>query len=81
MKVLITGATGLVGKEIVSQCLERGFGVHFLTTNKKKLVSKPNYKGFYWNPSNGEINEDCFEGVSVIINLAGASISRRWTSK
>lgn len=80
MKVLITGATGLVGQELVVQCHAEGYDVHFLTTSKNKLVSESNYKGFYWNPKVGEIDENCLKDVSVIINLAGASISKRWTS-
>lgn len=80
MKVLITGATGLVGSELVSQCHKKGYAVNYLTTSKKKIVSEDNYKGFYWNPSTNQIDTDCLKDVSVIINLAGASISKRWTS-
>ena len=79
MKVLITGATGLIGKQIVSLCLNKGFTVHYLTTSKSKLSTEDHYKGFYWNPIKREINEECFAGVSVIINLVGATISKRWT--
>ena len=32
------------------------------------------------NPSNGDLDTDCFLGVDVIIHLAGASISKLWTS-
>ena len=79
MRVLITGATGLVGKEITRLCHEKGIAVNYLTTSKSKLQSDNNYKGFYWNPKAGEIDKSCFEGVDTIINLAGASISKRWT--
>ena len=78
MTVLITGATGLIGREIVKQCHDKGFNVHYLTTSKSKLVTESNYKGFFWNPNNNEIDHSCFEGVSTIINLVGASISKRW---
>ncbi|WP_299521355.1 TIGR01777 family oxidoreductase [Winogradskyella sp.] len=78
--VLITGATGLIGEEIVKQCHAEGIAVHYLTTSTSKLSIEPNYKGFYWNPSANEIDHTCFEGVSAIINLVGASISKRWTS-
>jgi len=79
MTVLITGATGLIGQEIVKQCHAHGINVHYLTTSKSKLSTESNYKGFYWNPKNNEIDHTCFENVSAIINLVGASISKRWT--
>ncbi|SHH34159.1 TIGR01777 family oxidoreductase [Winogradskyella jejuensis] len=79
MRVLITGATGLVGKEIVKLCQEDGIAVNYLTTSKSKLETQDNYKGFYWNPQKGEIDTKCFEGVDAVINLVGASISKRWT--
>tara|TARA_R110002033_G_scaffold17360_4_gene47325 strand:- start:747 stop:1652 length:906 start_codon:yes stop_codon:yes gene_type:complete len=79
MTVLITGATGLIGKEIVKQCHAEGINVHYLTTSKSKLTADSNYKGFYWNPNNNEIDHNCFDGVSAIINMVGASISKRWT--
>ncbi len=79
MTVLITGATGLIGQEIVKQCHAEGINVHYLTTSKTKLSTDSNNKGFYWNPKNNDIDHSCFEGVSTIINLVGASISKRWT--
>jgi uncharacterized protein (TIGR01777 family) len=79
MKVLITGATGLIGSEITRLCLENSIDVHFLTSSKGKLNSLNNCKGFYWNSNENSIDPKCIEGVDAIINLAGASISRRWT--
>lgn len=80
MKILITGATGLVGTELVKQCLEQGIAVNYLTTSKSKITTKDNYQGFYYNPKIGEIDTNCFNGVGAVINLAGASISKRWTN-
>ncbi|WP_291120279.1 TIGR01777 family oxidoreductase [Flavobacterium sp. UBA6135] len=80
MTLLITGATGLVGSEIVSLLLENNHTVHYLTTSKDKIIDKPNYKGFYWNPKQGVLDESCLNDVEVIIHLAGASVSKRWTS-
>ncbi|WP_411031392.1 TIGR01777 family oxidoreductase [Spongiimicrobium sp. 3-5] len=79
MKILITGATGLVGKAIVALCGERHIAVNYLTTNRQKIVSAPYYQGFYWNPEKGEIDEQSLKGVTAIINLGGATISKRWT--
>ncbi len=79
MRILITGATGLVGSEIVRQCQDRKIPISYLTTSKRKIATQPDYHGFYWNPRSGEIDEKCFEDVTAIINLAGASLSKRWT--
>ncbi len=80
MKVLIAGATGLIGSEMVRQYHHKNVAVNYLTTCKGKIVSIKNYNGFYWDPKEGEINLKCFDGISAIINLAGASISKRWTT-
>ena len=81
MKILITGATGLIGKELVKLLLAKNHTVHYLTTSKSKIESKPNYQGFYWNPQQGKIDENCIYEVDVIIHLAGANIAKRWTDK
>lgn len=79
MKILITGATGMIGQEIVKHCQQSGIVVHYLTTSKDKLENSPGYKGYYWDPYNGKIDTACFDQVEVIINLVGASIAKRWT--
>ena len=81
MKILITGATGLIGSELVKQCLDDGISVHYFTTRKTKIEDRPNYSGFYWNPLANEIDVAAFSGVSAIINLAGANIGKRWTER
>lgn len=81
MKILIAGATGLVGSEIVRLCMKQDIAVNYLTTSKRKIVSESGYQGFYWNPDGDEIDLKCFEGVTAVINLAGSSISKRWTPK
>lgn len=80
MKILITGATGLIGKELVSLLLQNGISVHYLTTSKKKIEGEPHYQGFFWDPQKGIIDENCLLGVDAIIHLAGANIAKRWTN-
>lgn len=81
MRVLITGATGLIGKEIVKRCLDKKISVHYLTTSQSKIQEKENYKGFFWDPKKGEIDSSCLQNVDAIIHLAGATISKRWTKQ
>lgn len=81
MKILITGATGLIGQKLVSLLLDKGHVVNYLTTSKHKIISKPNCFGYHWNPYENVIDENCLINVNVIIHLAGASISKRWTKQ
>jgi hypothetical protein len=80
MRVLITGATGLIGGEIVKLCHKKKINVNYLTTSKSKILQKENYKGFFWNPKSQDIDTNCFKGVDAIIHLAGATVSKRWTT-
>lgn len=80
MRILITGATGLVGSEITGLCHERGIDVNYLTTSRGKIEKNETFRGFYWDPSKAEIDEKCLEGVGAIINLAGASVFQPWTA-
>lgn len=81
MKVLITGATGLVGTHLSKMCQEQGIAVNYLTTSKSRIKTEETFRGFYWDPSQNEIDDRCFDGVETIIHLAGASIAQRWTDE
>lgn len=79
MRILITGATGLIGQEIVKLCQVRAIAVNYLTTSHSKISQAENYRGFYWNPKTQDIDTDCFKNIDAIIHLAGATVSKRWT--
>jgi len=81
MKILITGASGLIGTELTALLLQNGISIHYLARSKKEIKNEPNYQGFLWNPEQGKIDENCLLGVDTIIHLAGAPISMRWTKK
>lgn len=82
MRILVTGATGLIGKQLVQRLLDGGHEVNYLTTNKSNKVGVfANAKGYYWNPYKGEIEQAAFDEVSAIIHLAGSNISESWSAK
>lgn len=81
MKILITGMTGLIGGHLLELCRAVGVEVHYLTRNPNKITKEPTLKGFFWDPESGEIEEECLEGVTKIVHLAGASVAQRWTKR
>lgn len=79
MKILITGATGLIGQELTTHLLENGHQVNFLTTRKSALINEPNHKGFLWDVNAMTIDGNCLNGVETIIHLAGETVFQRWS--
>lgn len=66
-----------MGKKLISYLQSQGYTCHVLTANKRQ---KKQEHIFYWNPAEGIIDQDCLDGVSIIIHLAGAGIAdKRWT--
>ena len=53
MKILITGATGLVGSDLVSLCGEKNIAVTYLTRSKDKIGGTTDLFGYDWDPENG----------------------------
>ncbi|MGB1119925.1 MAG: TIGR01777 family oxidoreductase [Chitinophagales bacterium] len=75
--ILVTGATGLVGKQLCKDLLDWGFSVHILSRSTRKIEG---CQCFVWNIEKQEIDHSAFEGVTAIIHLAGAGVGdRRWT--
>lgn len=78
-KVLITGATGLIGQKLIELCSEKGIEVHYFTRDPSKVSHFKNAKGFLWDIKNRTLDDGAFQGVTTIVHLAGAPISKRWT--
>ena len=79
MKVLITGGSGTLGKEIANLVFKKKYEVNILTRNKNLKSHNPRLKYFYWNPKKEVIDLDCFKDVDSVINLAGFPVFKLWT--
>lgn len=76
IKVLITGGTGLIGKQLQSIFKENNIEVVVLTRSPK------NKNEFKWNINEKYVDEKAFENITHIIHLAGAGIAdKRWTDE
>lgn len=79
MKIIITGATGLIGTSIIKKLTTRGDQVTILTrgTDAKGQLLNVNY--VTWTPGKEGDWEKVVDGQDGVIHLAGASIfGRRW---
>ena len=81
MRILVTGATGLVGTQLCNHLLSKGHSLHILTTRAPWQIDETKTRVFQWSPQNMQIDHRALEGVDAIINLAGAKINQRWTTK
>jgi len=76
MKVLIAGATGLVGGALKPAFDEKGISVTDLVRTSPN-IGLPEIE---WHPNQGEVDPAELEGFDAVINLAGESIAAgRWT--
>ncbi|MBK9191390.1 MAG: NAD-dependent epimerase/dehydratase family protein [Crocinitomicaceae bacterium] len=76
-KILITGGTGLIGKNLIPVLQQNGFEVVQLV---RKIPQNSSCKSHLWNPDQNELDESVFIGVDHIIHLAGENIgAKRWT--
>lgn len=79
MRILVAGANGMVGNALIESLLQKGFDVATLTRNKYTRVG---VESFLWNPDRGELDSKAFDGVDILINLAGENVgAKRWTKK
>jgi uncharacterized protein len=77
-RVLVAGATGLVGNFLCDFLSKNGYEVAVLSRNKK---ANSNFETFVWNVDKKQIDEALFsKKIDYIINLAGAGIAdQKWS--
>lgn len=80
----MTGATGLVGKEIGKKLVSLGHELTVLTRNPDDAKSSLPFpaKILPWKNYSDQLPSSYFDGIDSVIHLAGESIaSGRWTTK
>jgi uncharacterized protein (TIGR01777 family) len=75
MKILITGASGLIGQALTKQLNASGHTTVAAVRREPRRNDE-----VQWNPATGEISPSAFDGVDAVVHLAGAGIGdKRWT--
>ncbi|MFN0007883.1 MAG: TIGR01777 family oxidoreductase [Planctomycetota bacterium] len=73
--VLVTGASGMVGRSLASFLTTGGHRVRRLVRGAPR-----NGDEFRWDPERGELDPAALEGVHAVVHLAGENIAgRRWS--
>ncbi len=76
-KILITGASGLIGLRLTDLLVARGHSVTHLSRSKKSAQVST----FLWDPITAIIDIHALEQIDTIVHLAGASVAEeRWTA-
>lgn len=79
MNLLITGATGMLGKRLVPMLKQEGMDVSILTTSEIKQNVQQNV--FFWDIKKGIFPKNLTQGIDIVIHLAGANVgAKRWNS-
>ncbi|MGC6425078.1 MAG: TIGR01777 family oxidoreductase [Lentimonas sp.] len=71
LTVLVTGATGLVGRPLCKALTKRGHSV--------RTLSRGNNADFIWDVECGKMDAAALNGVDVVVHLAGESVAQKWT--
>lgn len=75
MKVLITGASGLIGQSLQKSFAEKGY--EMLLASRKEPTDEQHIQ---WSIEEGFTDPEKLEGIDAVVHLAGESVSGlRWT--
>ena len=79
--VLISGGTGMVGRQLTKHLLKKGYQVIILTRKIPFLKdANPNISYALWNVADQTIDSEAVQKASCLIHLAGAGVvDKKWT--
>ncbi|MEJ7821430.1 MAG: TIGR01777 family oxidoreductase [Chitinophagaceae bacterium] len=80
--VLITGGTGLIGKNLTRHLTAKGYNVIIVSRKPQKVSDNKMITYAKWNIDQQELDVDAISRTDYIINLAGAGVmDKKWTTK
>jgi hypothetical protein len=82
VRVLVTGASGLIGSALCDALFARGDHVVGLTRNpSRSRQANPRVTWHKWEPTLERPDPAAFEGVDGIVHLLGERIDQKWTDE
>lgn len=83
-KILITGATGIIGSVLSKKLIEKNYTLTVFTRNisKAKKIIPGAFEYVRWNYEKPELWKNYLSGKDAVIHLAGANLfNKRWNKK
>jgi uncharacterized protein (TIGR01777 family) len=82
MRVLINGATGLIGAALCRSLGSGDYQIVALSRSPGKAASLPGIETHQWDPQTGPPPRAAFDGIDAVVNLAGEPLdAHRWTDE
>ena len=81
MKILVTGATGFIGRQLLLLLREKGHDIVVLTRDPDTASIRLPVacSVFGWDPDLLEPPKEAFRGVEAVVHLAGESLLGQWS--
>ena len=80
MRIVVTGGSGFVGRQLAERLLAAGHQLHLLgRAPKKGLPAAAEFSP--WDPLAGTPPKTVIEGSDAVIHLAGEPLAQRWTEE
>jgi uncharacterized protein (TIGR01777 family) len=78
-RVVVTGATGRIGRRLVETLKARGDDVCVLTRNPERATELLGVEAFAWEPKAGGAPAEALAGRDAVVHLAGEDVGQRWS--
>lgn len=75
-RIAVSGASGLVGSELVTELREFRHSVRQLVRDKEEAGKRDN---IFWSPSERTVDAASLEGLDAVVHLAGEPLFQVWT--
>ena len=82
MRILVTGATGLIGRGLCRSLTGEGHVVSAVSRSPVKPQGLAVAEVHQWDPQSGPLQQSALDGVDAVVNLAGEPLdARRWSDQ
>lgn len=79
MRVVVTGATGLIGRRLVARLRDRGDEVTVLSRDPARARAALGVEAVAWDPLSEPAPTDALAGRDGVVHLAGEPVAQRWS--